>query len=96
MACKKNVVDALHCLREEFDKLNMTVAYEGIYQGLLLFSTHQIPSPDGQVMHTGYPLFVLVDQQDFGRRKYVPDIGHKIAAAIERKNERKKKKAAKA
>lgn len=96
MAYKKNVVYALQRLSEEFDGMDMTVVYEGIYQGQLLFSTHQNPNPEGLIPRTGYPLFVLVDQHDFDRRKYVPDFYHKIARAIDRKNERKKKKAAKA
>lgn len=95
MVDKKYVADVLRRLREELKSQGMTVEYKGLYQGNLLFFTDH-PPVNGRRGVFGYPQYVLVDPKDPYMRAYVSDDDLKITNEILSREERKKKKAAKA
>lgn len=95
MAYTKYVRNVLQDLSEEFACKNMTVKFEGIHEGNLLFSTDHVPV-DGQIGCYGYPLYVLVDTKDPDMRAYVPDYDFKLTNAVkEIKQQRKLERAQK-
>ena len=98
-AQKQYVANVLRTLKEELACQGMSVTYEGVYEGNLLFFTDFLPV-DGQRGVFGYPLYVLVDPKDPYIRAYVSDQDLKLTNFVmdirqQRKLERAKKKAEK-